>query len=164
MKADNENSESANGSNFRFSIRAIFLLTTSVCIGFAMRPFLPFVRPGTLVGGYILVSAVAFGLSGRENLGRYLLHFLGALFGSHYLAIICFAPRTCWEVPSNSVLVFNAILTGVSLWLSFIAIRHGHWSTKVITIVPLFLISASATSAILFAIRHPGMFLGQWLN
>lgn len=164
VKASNEISESTNQSSFRFSIRAVFLLSTAVCVGFTTFPFLHLVRPGIFFSGYILVSGLAFGLSGRAGLGCYLLHFLGALFISDYLAIICFAQSPSWEVPTNSRLVFNSILTGTGLWWSFIAIRHGHWSTKLITTVPLFLILASAISAIFFAIRHPELIFAYWLN
>ena len=161
LEADDENSKRASWTNFRFSIRSVFLLTTAVCIGFAIFPFVvahPRVLGPVLLNSYVLFAGVAFGLSGRADLGRYFGRFFLAMLLSSYLAAVCLSLPSTYYVPSNFDIVFNATLIMVGLWLSCTALLHGHWSTKLVTLFPLFLILASAISVARFAIFHSELF------
>jgi len=149
LKAGSDKSQSTNGANFRISIRTVFLLSTVFCVGFVIFPFLPFVRPETLLSSFVLVQVVALVLSAQAKLGRYFVCFLGALL----VSICLWPPIACW--PSSSELLFNVILIGAGLCFSCVAVRYGHWSTKLITLIPLFFISAIALDAILYVTGCP---------
>lgn len=66
--------------------------------------------------------------------------------------------------PSEAELILSDIAVGIGIWLSFNAIRYGHWSTKLVACCTFILYSLLIGGAIFGAIRNWNNIITYWTS
>lgn len=147
--------EPSKRRKFKFTLSSLFVLTLLVAIFLAVAPF---VDLDVLFLTYCAFIVFALAKSVRANGGVYYFQFACSL-----MILLSFLPELGPYSPSDTQVVVNAGLLGIGMWLSFNAVRHGHWSTKLAAILPLCMLSVFAFYALKFGVLHTDYVVDYWL-